>query len=196
MEAIIPAFILVLFGMFLYTCYKVIWYTNLLLRFRRRLRKAGVTPVPSFSALAFGRRCDVRFTVTVEGKEREVRVLTFISNHSRWNIEKTRQHYYLEVRRYNNIFYDGYYNTGPEPEHSKDYRRESRMYRGLTALAEGDGEGEKKILLVHPRPNLLTYASTNLAYLRAGDCVAGYEILYEEDFFALLGDGTKKGKDK
>jgi len=194
-EAIIPAFILVLLGMFLYTCYKVVWYIRLLHRFRRRLRKAGVTPIPSFSALAFGKKGVTHFSATVEGERCEVAVLTFISNHSRWNIEKTRHHHYLEIRRYNNVFYDGYYNTGPEPEHSKDYRRESRLYRTMLHLTPPE-EGGKKILLVHPRPNLLTYATTDLAYPRAGDRVAGYEILYEEDFFARLGDDKQKGKDK
>lgn len=192
MQAIIPAFLLFLLFLFLYGCYKVIWYTILLLRFRKRLRRCGVRFVRPFWKIVFGEKGATDFTFVKDGETYAVSVLSFISNHSRWNIEQARTHYYLEVRRYNHLFYDRYVNSGTEPEHSKEYRRESRLCFTRLALSPA-AEGEKKILLVHPRPKQLTYATWGLDYLREGSEVAGYKILFAGSFFEFLNGSAGKG---
>ena len=175
----------------LYSIYKVLWYiAKILVLFGKvsKLARGGVTVqwLRHPLKIIFGQKGVPIFTVGMSGKNYEVSVLSFISTHSRWNIEKTRTRYLFEVRKYNKILYNVYNNSGTEPELSKEYRRETRLYRKELYVSPISEAYEKQIWLVFPKPRLLTYADTGWEYLIAGSVVGGHEIMYAKDFFGLF----------
>ena len=175
----------------LYSIYKVIWYiVKILVLFGKvsKLARGGVTVqwLRHPLKIIFGQKGVPIFTVGMSGKNYEVSVLSFISTHSRWNIEKTRTRYLFEVRKYNKIQYNVYNNSGTEPELSKEYRRETRLYRKELYVSPISEAYEKQIWLVFPKPRLLTYTDTNWEYLIAGSVVGGHEIMYAKDFFEFI----------
>lgn len=175
----------------LYSIYKVIWYiVKILVLFGKvsKLAHGGVTVqwLRHPLKIIFGQKGVPNFTVGMSGKNYEVSVLSFISTHSRWNIEKTRTRYLFEVRKYNKILYNVYNNSGTEPELSKEYRRETRLYRKELYVSPISEAYEKQIWLVFPKPRLLTYTDTGWEYLIAGSVVGGHEIMYAKDFFEFI----------
>ncbi len=175
----------------LYSIYKVIWYiVKILVLFGKvsKLARGGVTVqwLRHPLKIIFGQKGVPIFTVGMSGKNYEVSVLSFISTHSRWNIEKTRTRYLFEVRKYNKILYNVYNNSGTEPELSKEYRRETRLYRKDLYVSPISEAYEKQIWLVFPKPRLLTYTDTGWEYLSAGNIVGGHEIMYAKDFFEFI----------
>ena len=99
----------------LYSIYKVIWYiVKILVLFGKvsKLARGGVTVqwLRHPLKIIFGQKGVPIFTVGMSGKNYEVSVLSFISTHSRWNIEKTRTRYLFEVRKYKKILYNVYNN--------------------------------------------------------------------------------------
>ena len=141
--------------------------------------------VQKFSKIAFGEKGKTNFLVKTKGKTYDVTVLAFPVVRGRWNIEKAEDRYYAEVRVYNNMFFLVYNNTGTEPQHAKDYRRETRITRKRLYLSAEKGECEK-ILLVYPQPKALTYADFKFHYVSSGDKVFGYTVLYDDDFFEMF----------
>ena len=175
----------------LYSIYKVIWYiVKILVLFGKvsKLARGGVTVqwLRHPLKIIFGQKGVPIFTVGMSGKNYEVSVLSFISTHSRWNIEKTRTRYLFEVRKYNKILYNVDNNSGTEPELSKEYRRETRLYRKELYVSPISEAYEKQIWLVFPKPRLLTYTDTGWEYLIAGSVVGGHEIMYAKDFFEFI----------
>lgn len=175
----------------LYSIYKVIWYiVKILVLFGKvsKLARGGVTVqwLRHPLKIIFGQKGVPIFTVGMSGKNYEVSILSFISTHSRWNIEKTRTRYLFEVRKYNKILYNVYNNSGTEPELSKEYRRETRLYRKELYVSPISEAYEKQIWLVFPKPRLLTYTDTGWEYLIAGSVVGGHEIMYAKDFFEFI----------
>lgn len=175
----------------LYSIYKVLWYiAKILVLFGKvsKLARGGVTVqwLRHPLKIIFGQKGVPIFTVGMSGKNYEVSVLSFISTHSRWNIEKTRTRYLFEVRKYNKILYNVYNNSGTEPELSKEYRRETRLYRKELYVSPISEAYEKQIWLVFPKPRLLTYTDTGWEYLIAGSVVGGHEIMYAKDFFEFI----------
>ena len=175
----------------LYSIYKVIWYiVKILVLFGKvsKLARGGVTVqwLRHPLKIIFGQKGVPIFTVGMSGKNYEVSVLSFISTHSRWNIEKTRTRYLFEVRKYNKILYNVYNNSGTEPELSKEYRRETRLYRKELYVSPISEAYDKQMWLVYPKPRLLTYTDTGWEYLIAGSVVGGHEIMYAKDFFEFI----------
>ena len=175
----------------LYSIYKVIWYiVKILVLFGKvsKLARGGVTVqwLRHPLKIIFGQKGVPIFTVGMSGKNYEVSILSFISTHSRWNIEKTRTRYLFEVRKYNKILYNVYNNSGTEPELSKEYRRETRLYRKELYVSPISEAYDKQMWLVYPKPRLLTYTDTNWEYLIAGNIVGGHEIMYAKDFFEFI----------
>lgn len=175
----------------LYSIYKVIWYiVKILVLFGKvsKLARGGVTVqwLRHPLKIIFGQKGVPIFTVGMSGKNYEVSVLSFISTHSRWNIEKTRTRYLFEVRKYNKILYNVYNNSGTEPELSKEYRRETRLYRKELYVSPISEAYDKQMWLVYPKPRLLTYTDTGWECLIAGSVVGGHEIMYAKDFFGFI----------
>ena len=175
----------------LYSIYKVIWYiVKILVLFGKvsKLARGGVTVqwLRHPLKIIFGQKGVPIFAVGMSGKNYEVSVLSFISTHSRWNIEKTRTRYLFEVRKYNKILYNVYNNSGTEPELSKEYRRETRLYRKELYVSPISEAYDKQMWLVYPKPRLLTYTDTGWECLIAGSVVGGHEIMYAKDFFEFI----------
>ena len=123
--------------------------------------------------------------VKTKDKTYSVAVLSFAVTRARWNIEKSGERYYVEERVYNSLFYNVYNNSGTEPEHSKDYKRETRIARKRLYISDEKTEDEK-ILLVYPKPKALTFTYPRFDYINSGDNVFGYKVLFEDDFFEKI----------
>ena len=115
----------------------------------------------------------------------KVWILSFISTHSRWNIEKDRDRYHAEARRKNHIFYKTYKHSEAS-EYAVEVNRESRFQRIELPLTQESDPNIRKILLIYPTPQKLTYTYTKLEYLKSGSTIEGYEIVYIEDLLSLI----------
>lgn len=178
---------LTLYALVIYTLYKIIWYPLKMLSMRMKLRKLGskVNFERGLFDMIFGQKGEVDFTADTPNLKYEVSVISFISNHSRWNIEKTREGYCIEVRRANKFFFN--VNKHSErPESVVDDHGDFKLIRSGLLLDPNDDLNTKKILLVYPRPKMLTYAHARLDVLYPGSVVAGYEIMYLEDLINEL----------
>lgn len=136
--------------------------------------------------MAFGPRGETDFIIETPKGRYAVSVISFILDTGRWNIEKTRNSYYVEARRRNDIFYRVENNSGTEPEFARDYRRESRIQRSELHLSTQKSDSEKRILLIYPCPLFLTYTDSEIHYLNPGDRIEDYEIMYADELIALL----------
>ena len=145
-----------------------------------------ITFLRKLHCMAFGPRGLTDFTIETPKKRYAVSVISFILDTGRWNIEKTRNSYYVEARRRNDIFYRVENNSGTEPEFARDYRRESRFQRSELHLSTQKSDSEKRILLIYPHPLLLTYTDSQIHYLNPGDRIEDYEIMYADELIALL----------
>lgn len=179
--------------MLLYAIYNCIWYTVKLISLRTKIGKltsgeVSVKFTRPFYKVIFGQKGKTNFAVFTKHEKIAVSIISFLSTRGRWNIEKTRnERFYIEARMYNKIFFNNYVNTGTEPEHSKDYRRESRFQRCRLYLPLTEETGcDKHILLMFPRPKLLTYTDTRLEYLNSGDTLCDYTIMYADDLFDYI----------
>ena len=189
-EALYLIFTIVVTAMILYMIYKVIWYTVKMMLLKSKLNKltsnfVGIKFVRPFYKIIFGPKGAPDFIMTRKGVNYEVSVVSSISNHSRWNFEKTRKHCYLEVRKYGQWFYNLYRNSADVPDHAKMYKRENKFSRHMLELSDVSDHCEKQILLLYPRPKMVTYTDTRLEYLKPGDKVLEHEIMYLEDLVRL-----------
>ena len=112
-SAFFIVFAFLLWLLFLYAVYKTIWYMIKMLAlksFIKDMQKSGavVEPQRKFSDMIFGKKGEADYIISVDGKKYEISVLSFVSTRGRWNVEKTRNHYYVECRRQNKIFYSQY----------------------------------------------------------------------------------------
>ena len=110
MSAIIYAIGVLLLAALLYGCYKIVWYIVKMLKFTRfakELTKKGATVEQrrGIVGTVFGKKGLPDFIVKYHDKKYEISVLSFISTHGRWNIEKTRTRFFIESRRASKIFY-------------------------------------------------------------------------------------------
>ena len=113
-------------------------------------------------------------------------MISFFSANSRWNIEKTKLGYYVESRYKDKLFYRVENNSGTEPEFAREYRRETRIQRAKLHLSTENKSGEKNVLLIYPRPKLITYTDHQINYIKAGDRIENYEIMFADELLALL----------
>ncbi len=136
--------------------------------------------------MALGPRGQTDFMIETPKEKYAVSVISFLLDTGRWNIEKTRNSYYVEARRRNDIFYRVENNSGTEPEFARDYRRESRFQRSELHLSTQKSDSEKRILLIYPCPLSLTYTDSNIHHLTPGDRIEDYEIMYADELLDLL----------
>ncbi len=175
----------------IYTIYKILWYTVKMSALHSIIKeyddfRCKIEFCGSLKNVIFSKKGALYFTITTPKGKFEVSLLSSISTHSRWNIEKASQGHFLEVRKYNNVFYKVENNSSTAPEHAKDYRRESRFKRCELYLTPKNEEYKKQFLLVYPQPKLLTYTTTRLDYLIAGSKIDEHEIIFAEDLLNIL----------
>ena len=174
--------------MFFYSIYKVIWYMIKLGALRKtfsKLENNGVTVVHKFkiSQIIFGKKGETSVVLKKGDTTYEINVLSSISTHSRWNIEKTRKHYYVEVRKKNKAFYNLFnHSENNSADIAREFQNESRFKKCMLHISEvPPAEQTERILLIYPRPKNLTYTHTSLKQLDASDRIEGYKIMYVDD---------------
>ena len=187
--AIVFSFLLWL--LFLYAVYKTIWYTIKMLAlksFIKDMQKSGavVEPQRKFSDMIFGKKGEADYIISVDGKKYEISVLSFVSTRGRWNVEKTRNHYYVECRRQNKIFYSQYINSNAA-DYVAEYKGESRFSRKELFLTPVNESFEKQILLVYPWPNRVTYTDARYHDISSGmEQVDGHVFMDIKDLYQLV----------
>ena len=187
--AIVFSFLLWL--LFLYAVYKTIWYMIKMLAlksFIKDMQKSGavVEPQRKFSDMIFGKKGEADYIISVDGKKYEISVLSFVSTRGRWNVEKTRNHYYVECRRQNKIFYSQYINSN-SADYVAEYKGESRFSRKELFLTPVNESFEKQILLVYPWPNRVTYTDARYQDISSGrEQVDGHVFMDIKDLYQLV----------
>ena len=186
---IVLAFLLWL--LFLYAVYKTIWYTikmRSLKSFIQDMQESGavVEPQRKFSDMIFGKKGEADYIISIDGKKYEISVLSFVSTRGRWNVEKTRNHYYIECRRQNKIFYSQYINSNAA-DYVAEYKGESRFSRKELFLTPMDESFEKQILLVYPWPNRITYTDARYHDVSSGkEKIDGHVFMDIKDLYQLV----------
>ena len=185
---LIYIFVIYIAVMFLYSIYKVIWYSFKLSALRKtfsKLANNGVTTVRNLkvSQLIFGKKGETCAVLKKGDTTYEISVLSFISTHSRWNIEKTRNHYYVEVRKKNKAFYNLFnHSENNSADIAREIQNESRFKKCMLHISEAKpDEQTERFLLIYPKPKNLTYTHTNIKLLDPGDRIEGYKIMYVDD---------------
>lgn len=179
--AILLALGIIVFVALIYGLYKIIWYIIkmlFLIKFIKKLTKKGadVQKLRGSSDVVFGKKGNPDFVVTYEDKKYEISVLSFVSTHGRWNIEKTRTRFFLESRRASRFFYKRYVNSGV-PDHVAEYKNEARISRKELTITPIDLSFEKQIFLLYPYPQKITYTDANYNELYIGNKVEGHVIM-------------------
>ena len=181
-------YVLVIAGI-IYTWYKLVWFMLKLGALGKKLKKlqekgVQVTWRKKLLSAGFGKRGAPTFDVVTPEQTYRVSLLSFISTHGRWNIEKTREHYFAEARHFNKWFYKVNKNTATA-ETEFDTRREMVIQRAELELPPYD-DSVKQILLIWPKPKNLTYSHARCEHLVTGSKLEHFEIMYAEDFWALM----------
>ncbi len=172
-----------------YIIYKIAWYTVKIMALSstlKRLEKKGVQVVwhKKLTSALFGKRGEPTFDVITPTDTYRVTLLSFISTHGRWNIEKTKEHYYAEARHFNKWFYKVHKNS-ETAETEFDARRELVIQRAKLELPPKD-DSAKQILLIWPKPKNLTYSYARCEHLVNGSRFEHFEIMHAEDFLASV----------
>ena len=177
---------------FFYLCYKLVWYFFKIMGFRAKLKglkKQGcrIERKRSILSMFFGKKGILDLSIEKAGQKYDVYLISFISTHGRWNIERGEKYYFAEARRYNRVFYNVYKNSSDEPGFSRDFRRESEFQKCVLHLPQREAALEEgKIILIYPIPRLLTYTENKFEYLKSGSVFHGYKILYWQEFLSFF----------
>lgn len=179
--AILLALSIIAFIALVYGFYKVVWYSVKMVSFtlfvkKLRRRGADVQILGGMGDIIFGKKGNPNFIITYKYKKYEISVLSFISTHGRWNIEKTRTRFFIESRRGSNLFYKRYVDSGA-PEHVAEYKNEARVSRKELTVTPIDSSFEKQIFLLYPYPKKITYTDTRYNELYVGSDVEGHDIM-------------------
>ncbi|MBQ8287288.1 MAG: hypothetical protein IJX76_00770 [Clostridia bacterium] len=169
---------------FIRSIYRWIRYFIRLCALRRtfkKLTRAGITVTYNrkLSQIVFGKKGGVDIVLTVGNQKYGVALLTHRLGMGRWNIEKTRNHYYFEVRK-SSVFFHLQRSSEKLPDHVAEFGREKQVSRALLNLSAPAEAYDRLYLLVYPKPKYLTYTETRHKYLYASDTVADYEILFAD----------------
>lgn len=179
-------------SLIVYACYKALWYVIKMLLLMRHIKKiaqggAQIEKRRSFFAIIFGERGKVDYVITRQNKRYAVSVVSFISTHGRWNVEKTRTRYYIESRRSSKIFYNRYVNSSA-PDHVAEYKRELRLSRREFYVPCTDATFDERIFLLYPYPKRITYTDAQYHELYVGDKIEGHTIMDIQALRTLLLD--------
>ena len=188
--AILYAIGALFFVALMYGLYKIVWYLLKILalnRFINKLIKKGVKVERKRKIIDifFGKKGEADFIIEHKWKKYEVSVLSFISTHGRWNIEKTRTNFFIESRRASEFFYKKYSNSG-EPDHVGEYKNDARISRKELYITQIDTSFEKQILLLYPYPKRITYTDAHYNEIYAGSEVEKHVVMGIDDLKKIL----------
>lgn len=180
-HAILLALAVIAFAALIYGVYKTIWYIIKMVSFTKITKKlteqgADVQKLRKTKDIVFGKKGYPDFVITYKDKKYEISVLSFISTHGRWNIEKTRTRFFIESRRASRFFYKMHVNSNA-PEHVREYKNEVRVSRKELYITPIDVSFEKQIFLLYPYPKRITYTNTQYNEVYIGNSVEGHVVL-------------------
>ncbi len=184
MKWVILSLICILTLLVLYILYKLVWYAVVMIKLRIVLNRSDVEFVKPFYKVIFGRKGQRNFVIHSNDSDFVVSVISYITNHSRLNIEKIEQKYFIDVRRKNYLFNEFYRKSG-EPELSVLHRSETSLMKSELLLEES-GSDASSVLLFYPKPKDLTYADKEMKYLYSWDKIGDHSIIFIEDLKAIL----------
>lgn len=184
MKWVILSLICILSLLVLYTCYKIVWDVIVMIKLRIVLNRKNVELVTPFHNIIFGRKGKINFIIHSNNGDFAVSVISYITNHSRLNIEKINKKYFIDVRRKKFIFSEFYYKSG-EPELSILHRSETSLIKSELLLEEPSPD-MSSVLLFYPKPKDLTYADREMNYLYSGDRIGCHIIMFLDDIQALI----------
>ena len=179
--AILLALSIIAFVAFIYGLYKVIWYIVKILSFSKTVKKliddgVEVQKLRKMKNTVFGKKGEPDFIVTYKDKKYEIVILSFISTHGRWNIEKTRTRFFIESRRGSKFFYKMHVNSNA-PDHVREYKNEVRVSRKELYITPIDSSFEKQIFLLYPYPKRITYTNAQYNEIYIGNEVEGHTVM-------------------
>lgn len=156
--------------------------------FRTKIKKLNCKSVTvdfkrNLFGTIFGKKGITDFLLNTTKGTVAISLITFITVHSRWNIEKTKKNYYIEARKKNEWFYNNYVNSGDVPDHAREYKRETCFQRCLLHFPKETVD--ERIFLIIPKPKELTYTELKLEYLDNESIINGYKIMFANNFFEL-----------
>lgn len=180
-EALLVALSVIAFAALVYGLYKTIWYIIKMVSFTKITKKlteqgADVQKLRKKKDIVFGKKGEPDFIITCKDKKYEISVLSFISTHGRWNIEKTRTRFFIESRRGSKFFYKMHVNSNA-PEHVREYKNEVRISRKELYITPIDESFEKQIFLLYPYPKRITYTNAQYNEVYIGNEVEGHVVL-------------------
>ena len=133
--------------------------------FKRRLRE-----------IVFGKKGAVDIVLAKDGKQYGIALLTHRLSMGRWNIEKTRHHYYFEIYL-PSVFYRLNNSSENIPDHVKDFGREQQARREEMNFAPSIESYDRLYLLVYPTPKHLTYTETRYIHLSNGEKLGEFSVI-------------------
>lgn len=153
----------------------------------KQLTQAGITVTykRKLREIVFGKKGSVDIVLAKDGKLYGIALLTHRLSMGRWNIEKTRRHYYFEIYL-PSVFYRLNNSSENIPDHVKDFGREQQARReemNFFPTAEGY---DKLYLLVYPTPKNLTYTETRYTHLQQGDRISDFELIFADQLLQLF----------
>jgi len=167
-----------------YIAYKIVWYTIIMIRLKLHLNKWNAQLIRPFHRIIFGNKGQFNFMIRTSKTQLSVAVVSYMSKHSRLNIEKHGEEYYINVRRKSFVFKE-FYHHSEEPKHSIQYHSEmSLCYKAL--LLEKPKIGTTPILLFYPSPKELTCADREMKILYSGDKIGKHEVMFWHDLCSLM----------
>ena len=173
-----------------FVLYKFVWYIVKLSALKSMLKdfnQGNIKITFLNSIFSINRKQgETNFVIQTPTQTVNVSLISLFSANSRWNIEKTKLGYYVESRYKDKLFYKTEKNSGTEPEFAREYRRETRIQRAKLHLSPESKSGEKNVLLIYPRPKLITYTDNQINYIKAGDRIENYEIMFADELVTLL----------
>lgn len=198
-NAIIFALSILAFAALSYFLYKIVWYAVKMFALKKNMKQlkekgVDVQALRKFSDISFGKKGDPDFIITYKDKKYEISVLSFLSTHGRWNIEKTRTRFFIESRRASKIFYKLHVNSNA-PAHVGEYKNEARVSRKELYITPIDSSFEKQIFLLYPYPKRITYTDANYNEVYVGNEVEGHIVFDIKAFNNLLFEGNVKNEE-
>lgn len=188
--AILLALGIIFFVALTYGLYKIIWYTVKMLSFTKIIKKlkekgADIQALRGIKDIVFGKKGEPDFIIVCNDKKYEISVLSFVSTHGRWNIEKGRVGFFIESRRASKFFYKTHVNSNA-PDHVREYKNEARISRKELTITPADASFEKQIFLLYPYPKEITFTDAHYNDLYVGSEVEGHVIMDIEALNSLL----------
>ena len=174
----------------LYSIYKVIWYTIIMLSFPAKMKRLGkegirVERLRKLTDIVFGSKGDPDYYVTVGTKRYEICVLSFISIHGRWIIENRTAGMRIEARRVRDFIYSEKKHRGMAGG-PHEYKHELRISRKELKLTPVEEEYADQILLLYPMPKRIVCVDHRYRELQSGDTVEGHTVMSMQSFLDLI----------